>query len=197
MLRLLTINRNACSPCAGTSARDHRNTQFNAFHCMPVRSTIRMDSMHNRSGARRRWHPSGWVSFGTGSNGCIRAHSASGSRHPSSLFTRPMLLGYPWTRWAATPPTFARSAALTTLISRSNPTVPSGIGSKSAPTRAPVPAKREPRRKALRTRTLGRVVSRRHDPEHVVVRVGDDDAPVGQRSEPRRNRKVRQGRHAQ
>jgi hypothetical protein len=63
---------------------------FKAFHCMPVRSTSRMASMALRSSPRGRWHPSGWLSRGTGMSGSSCTHNQSGILHPSSRATMPM-----------------------------------------------------------------------------------------------------------
>jgi hypothetical protein len=62
---------------------------FNAFHCIPVRSTNKIASIASRSGTRGRWHPNGCVGA-AGNNLTTRLHSQSGIRQPSSLETRPI-----------------------------------------------------------------------------------------------------------
>ena len=60
---------------------------LSAFHWHPVRSTKKIASIAARSGTRGLWHPSGC--FGrAGNSGSIFAHSASGSRQPSSQTRR-------------------------------------------------------------------------------------------------------------
>jgi hypothetical protein len=58
-----------------------------AFHWHPVRSTKKIASIAERSGTRGLWQPSGCFGRG-GSSGSILAHSASGSRQPSSRMRR-------------------------------------------------------------------------------------------------------------
>ena len=58
-----------------------------AFHWQPVRSTKKIASIAERSGTRGLWQPSGCFGRG-GSSGSIFAHSASGSRQPSSRTRR-------------------------------------------------------------------------------------------------------------
>ena len=58
-----------------------------AFHWHPVRSTKKIASIAERSGTRGLWQPSGCFGRG-GSSGSILAHSASGSRQPSSRTLR-------------------------------------------------------------------------------------------------------------
>ena len=62
-----------------------------AFHWHPVRSTKKIASIAERSGTRGLWQPSGCFGRG-GSSGSIFAHSASGSRQPSSRTRR--LVGF-------------------------------------------------------------------------------------------------------
>ena len=63
-----------------------------AFHWHPVRSTKKIASIAERSGTRGLWQPSGCFGRGGGS-GSISAHSAPGSRQPSSRTRRLFLFG--------------------------------------------------------------------------------------------------------
>ena len=63
-----------------------------AFHWQPVRSTKKIASIAKRSGTRGLWQPSGCFGRG-GSSGSISAHSASGSRQPSSRTRHFFLFG--------------------------------------------------------------------------------------------------------
>jgi hypothetical protein len=65
---------------------------FSAFHWQPVRSTKKIASIAARSGTRGLWQPSGCFGRG-GSSGSILAHSASGSRQPSSRTRRLVVFG--------------------------------------------------------------------------------------------------------